>query len=109
MCSPTFHDPCKELDLEEQSDLDLDGNSASKIVLNSLSWAEEVEEMNFQSSAKDTGVNLKQICDMDVVKMVRSVPVWIRLNGLGLQYWGKNNLSAMVSTIDKPIMVDKVT
>ncbi|XP_062103251.1 uncharacterized protein LOC133814280 [Humulus lupulus] len=41
--------------------------------------------------------------------MVKSVPVWIRLNGLGLQYWGKNSLSALVSTIGKPIMVDKVT
>ncbi|XP_062074986.1 uncharacterized protein LOC133778993 [Humulus lupulus] len=47
--------------------------------------------------------------DMDSVRMVKSVPVWIRLNGLGLQYWGKNNLSAMVSTIGRPVMVDKVT
>ncbi|XP_062114706.1 uncharacterized protein LOC133825825 [Humulus lupulus] len=47
--------------------------------------------------------------DMDSVRMVKSVPVWIRLNGLGLQYWGKNSLSALVSTIGKPIMVDKVT
>ncbi|XP_062114119.1 uncharacterized protein LOC133825149 [Humulus lupulus] len=47
--------------------------------------------------------------DMDSVRMVRSVPVWIRLNGLGLQYWGKNSLSAMVSTIGRPVMVDKVT
>ncbi|XP_062100689.1 uncharacterized protein LOC133806613 [Humulus lupulus] len=34
--------------------------------------------------------------DMDSVRMVKSVPVWIRLNGLGLQYWGKNSLSAMI-------------
>ncbi|XP_062086218.1 uncharacterized protein LOC133792330 [Humulus lupulus] len=47
--------------------------------------------------------------DMDSVRMVKSVPVWIRMNGLGLQYWGKNSLSALVSTIGKPIMVDKVT
>uniref|UniRef100_A0A803NJD2 RNase H type-1 domain-containing protein n=1 Tax=Cannabis sativa TaxID=3483 RepID=A0A803NJD2_CANSA len=40
--------------------------------------------------------------------MVQSVQVWIRLNGLGLQ-WGKNNLSALVSTIGKPIMVEKFT
>ncbi|XP_062103925.1 uncharacterized protein LOC133815054 [Humulus lupulus] len=46
--------------------------------------------------------------DMDSMRMVKSVPVWIRLNGLGLQYWGKNSLSAMVSTIGRPIMVDKV-
>ncbi|XP_062114635.1 uncharacterized protein LOC133825747 [Humulus lupulus] len=47
--------------------------------------------------------------DLDSVRMVKSVPVWIRLNGLGLQYWGKKSLSALVSTIGKPIMVDKVT
>uniref|UniRef100_A0A803NW52 DUF4283 domain-containing protein n=1 Tax=Cannabis sativa TaxID=3483 RepID=A0A803NW52_CANSA len=47
--------------------------------------------------------------DMDSARMVKSVPIWVRLNGLGLQYWGKNTLSALVSTIGKPIMVDKVT
>ncbi|KAM6571046.1 hypothetical protein CsatA_015126 [Cannabis sativa] len=47
--------------------------------------------------------------EIDSMKMVNSVPVWIRLNGLGLQYWGKKNLSALVSTIGKPIMIDKVT
>ncbi|XP_062081056.1 uncharacterized protein LOC133785854 [Humulus lupulus] len=46
--------------------------------------------------------------DMDSVRMVKFVPVWIRLNGLGLQCWGKNSLSALVSTIGKPIMMDKV-
>uniref|UniRef100_A0A803P4A6 Reverse transcriptase domain-containing protein n=1 Tax=Cannabis sativa TaxID=3483 RepID=A0A803P4A6_CANSA len=47
--------------------------------------------------------------EIDAMKMVNSVPVWIRLNGLGLHYWGKKNLSALVSTIGKPIMIDKVT
>uniref|UniRef100_A0A803PV52 DUF4283 domain-containing protein n=1 Tax=Cannabis sativa TaxID=3483 RepID=A0A803PV52_CANSA len=47
--------------------------------------------------------------DMDTAQMVKSVPVWIRLNGLGLQYWGRNSLSALVSTIGKLIMMDKVT
>uniref|UniRef100_A0A803NSM9 DUF4283 domain-containing protein n=1 Tax=Cannabis sativa TaxID=3483 RepID=A0A803NSM9_CANSA len=47
--------------------------------------------------------------DVDSVRMVKSIPIWVRLNGLGLQYWGKNNLSALVSTIGKPIMADKVT
>uniref|UniRef100_A0A803PMN7 DUF4283 domain-containing protein n=1 Tax=Cannabis sativa TaxID=3483 RepID=A0A803PMN7_CANSA len=46
--------------------------------------------------------------DMDATQMIRSVPVWIRLNGLGLQYWGKKNLSALISTIGKPITADKV-
>uniref|UniRef100_A0A803PI87 DUF4283 domain-containing protein n=1 Tax=Cannabis sativa TaxID=3483 RepID=A0A803PI87_CANSA len=47
--------------------------------------------------------------DMESTQMIKSVPVWIRLNGLGLQYWGRNSLSALVSTIGKPIMMDKVT
>ncbi|XP_030494989.2 uncharacterized protein LOC115710779 [Cannabis sativa] len=47
--------------------------------------------------------------EIDAMKMVNSVPVWIRLNGLGMHYWGKKNLSALVSTIGKPIMIDKVT
>uniref|UniRef100_A0A803PDR7 DUF4283 domain-containing protein n=1 Tax=Cannabis sativa TaxID=3483 RepID=A0A803PDR7_CANSA len=46
--------------------------------------------------------------DIDTTQMVKSILVWIRLNELGLQYWGKKNLSALVSTIGKPIMVDKV-
>uniref|UniRef100_A0A803PSI9 DUF4283 domain-containing protein n=1 Tax=Cannabis sativa TaxID=3483 RepID=A0A803PSI9_CANSA len=47
--------------------------------------------------------------DMDTARMVKSILVWVRLNGLGLQYWGKKNLSALVSTIGKSIMADKVT
>uniref|UniRef100_A0A803NJE0 DUF4283 domain-containing protein n=1 Tax=Cannabis sativa TaxID=3483 RepID=A0A803NJE0_CANSA len=46
--------------------------------------------------------------DLDTAQMVKSVSVWVRLNGLGLQYWGKKNLSALLSTIGKLIMVDKV-
>ncbi|XP_062112634.1 uncharacterized protein LOC133823801 [Humulus lupulus] len=41
--------------------------------------------------------------------MIRSVPLWIRLQDLGLQYWGSKCLSALVSTLGKPIMVDKFT
>uniref|UniRef100_A0A803P0P8 CCHC-type domain-containing protein n=1 Tax=Cannabis sativa TaxID=3483 RepID=A0A803P0P8_CANSA len=47
--------------------------------------------------------------DLNAVKMVKSVVLWIRLHNLGLQYWGKNTLSALISTIGKPIMVDKHT
>ncbi|XP_062080713.1 uncharacterized protein LOC133785502 [Humulus lupulus] len=47
--------------------------------------------------------------DMDTVQMVKSVLVWVRLNGLGLQYWGRKSLSALVSTLGKPIMIDQVT
>ncbi|KAM6562940.1 hypothetical protein CsatB_022938 [Cannabis sativa] len=47
--------------------------------------------------------------DLNAVKLVRSVPLWIRLHDLGLQYWGTNCLSALVSTVGKPIMVDQHT
>ncbi|XP_062103378.1 uncharacterized protein LOC133814434 [Humulus lupulus] len=46
--------------------------------------------------------------DLDTVKVVKSVPVWIRLPGLGLQYWGTKCLSALMSTIGNPILVDNV-
>ncbi|XP_062097539.1 uncharacterized protein LOC133803465 [Humulus lupulus] len=47
--------------------------------------------------------------DLDTLKAVKTVPVWIRLQGLGLQYWGTKCLSALVSTIGNPLLVDKVT
>ncbi|XP_062100309.1 uncharacterized protein LOC133806201 [Humulus lupulus] len=47
--------------------------------------------------------------ELDHLRMIKSVPVWVRLPGLGLQYWGTKCLSALVSTLGKPIMVDKVT
>ncbi|XP_062093858.1 uncharacterized protein LOC133799886 [Humulus lupulus] len=47
--------------------------------------------------------------DFDTLKAVKSVPVWVRLLGLGLQYWGTKCLSAIMSTIGVPILVDKVT
>ncbi|XP_062094166.1 uncharacterized protein LOC133800227 [Humulus lupulus] len=47
--------------------------------------------------------------DLDTLKAVKSVPVWVRLPGLGLQYWGTKCLSALMSTIGVPILIDKVT
>ncbi|XP_062119230.1 uncharacterized protein LOC133832977 [Humulus lupulus] len=47
--------------------------------------------------------------DLDTLRLVKSVLVWIRLPDLGLQYWGLKSLSALVSTIGKPMMMDKVT
>ncbi|XP_062100395.1 uncharacterized protein LOC133806291 [Humulus lupulus] len=47
--------------------------------------------------------------ELDHLRLVKSVPVWVRLPGLGLQYWGTKCLSALVSTLGKPILVDKVT
>ncbi|XP_062080548.1 uncharacterized protein LOC133785316 [Humulus lupulus] len=47
--------------------------------------------------------------ELDHLRMIKSVLVWVRLPGLGLQYWGTKCLSALVSTLGKPIMVDKVT
>ncbi|XP_062085708.1 uncharacterized protein LOC133791810 [Humulus lupulus] len=47
--------------------------------------------------------------ELDKLRMVKSVPVWVRLPDLGLQYWGLKTLSVLVSTIGKPMMMDKVT
>ncbi|XP_062093789.1 uncharacterized protein LOC133799813 [Humulus lupulus] len=47
--------------------------------------------------------------DLNAVRLIRSVPLWIRLHDLGLQYWARKCLSALVSTIGKLIMVDKFT
>ncbi|XP_062074801.1 uncharacterized protein LOC133778793 [Humulus lupulus] len=47
--------------------------------------------------------------DLNTLKAVKTVPVWIRLPGLGLQYWGTKFLSALVSTTGNPLLVDKVT
>ncbi|XP_062114048.1 uncharacterized protein LOC133825068 [Humulus lupulus] len=47
--------------------------------------------------------------DLDTMRLVKSVPVWVRLPGLGFQYWGVKCSIALVSTIGKPMLVDKVT
>ncbi|XP_062114414.1 uncharacterized protein LOC133825499 [Humulus lupulus] len=47
--------------------------------------------------------------DLSAIRMVHSVPLWIRLHDFGLQYWGSKCLSALVSTIGKPLLVDKFT
>ncbi|XP_062103541.1 uncharacterized protein LOC133814620 [Humulus lupulus] len=47
--------------------------------------------------------------ELDKLRMVKSVPVWVHLPNLGLQYWGLKTLSELVSTIGKPMMMDKVT
>ncbi|XP_062112773.1 uncharacterized protein LOC133823937 [Humulus lupulus] len=47
--------------------------------------------------------------NLSPARLIRSMPLWIRLHDLGLQYWGSKCLSALVSTIGKPIMVDKFT
>ncbi|XP_062089528.1 uncharacterized protein LOC133796064 [Humulus lupulus] len=47
--------------------------------------------------------------DLADMRLVKSVPVLVRFPGLRLQYWGTKCLSALMSTIGKPILVDKVT
>ncbi|XP_062085514.1 uncharacterized protein LOC133791609 [Humulus lupulus] len=47
--------------------------------------------------------------DLDTLRLVKLVSVWIRLPNLGLQYWGTKCLSALVSTIGRPMMIDKIT
>uniref|UniRef100_A0A803PQB7 DUF4283 domain-containing protein n=1 Tax=Cannabis sativa TaxID=3483 RepID=A0A803PQB7_CANSA len=47
--------------------------------------------------------------DLNMIRMVKSVPLWIRLPNLGLQYWGKKTLSVLVSSVGNPILIDKYT
>ncbi|XP_062085551.1 uncharacterized protein LOC133791647 [Humulus lupulus] len=47
--------------------------------------------------------------DLSAIRLIRSVPLWIRLHDLGLQYWGSMCISALGSTIGKPLLVDKFT
>ncbi|XP_062112853.1 uncharacterized protein LOC133824008 [Humulus lupulus] len=47
--------------------------------------------------------------DLDTMRLVKFVPVWVRLPSLGLQYWAVKCLSALISTIGKPMLVDNVT
>ncbi|XP_062115338.1 uncharacterized protein LOC133829622 [Humulus lupulus] len=47
--------------------------------------------------------------DLSAIRLIHSVPLWIRLHDLGLQYWGSKCISALVSTIGKPLLVDKFT
>ncbi|XP_062075488.1 uncharacterized protein LOC133779554 [Humulus lupulus] len=110
----------------------LDANKGSSGVKESgVKWSDQVDNENdFQSLAKDkwdeatrdlvleAGVvhfDRKPVIlrpwstDLDAMRLVKSVLVWVRLPGLGLQYWGVKCLSALVSTIGNPILVDKVT
>uniref|UniRef100_A0A803QD36 DUF4283 domain-containing protein n=1 Tax=Cannabis sativa TaxID=3483 RepID=A0A803QD36_CANSA len=47
--------------------------------------------------------------DVNAMNLIHSVPLWIKFHDLGLQYWGTKSLSALVSTIGKPITVDQHT
>ncbi|KAK4371170.1 hypothetical protein RND71_010645 [Anisodus tanguticus] len=48
--------------------------------------------------------------DVDVSKeTVDKVPVWIRLVGLEVKYWGKSALTKIASLVGQPLRVDKAT
>ncbi|XP_019258689.1 PREDICTED: uncharacterized protein LOC109236904 [Nicotiana attenuata] len=48
--------------------------------------------------------------DVDVSKEnVDRIPVWIRLKGLDIKYWGKNALTKIAGLIGKPLKVDRAT
>uniref|UniRef100_A0A803Q1Q9 DUF4283 domain-containing protein n=1 Tax=Cannabis sativa TaxID=3483 RepID=A0A803Q1Q9_CANSA len=117
-----FHDTCKNLIID--TGIEISGEEQStRVSPRSDSWAEEVLTLLSRDEATcdlilEAGVihfDKKPVVlrpwstEIYSTRMVNSVPVWVRLNGLGLQYWGKNNLSALVSTIGKPAMIDNVT
>ncbi|XP_062085709.1 uncharacterized protein LOC133791813 [Humulus lupulus] len=54
--------------------------------------------------------NLQEaLCSLDADLWQEAINDEMELPNLGLQYWGKKFLDALVSTIEKPIMVDKFT
>uniref|UniRef100_A0A803NFJ2 CCHC-type domain-containing protein n=1 Tax=Cannabis sativa TaxID=3483 RepID=A0A803NFJ2_CANSA len=40
---------------------------------------------------------------------VKTLPIWIQLEGLEIKYWGQRSLFKIVGMIGKPVMVDSVT
>lgn len=38
-----------------------------------------------------------------------AAPVWVKLPGLGFQYWTRNILTKLLSKVGKPLMVDSPT
>ncbi|XP_016452665.2 uncharacterized protein LOC107777186 [Nicotiana tabacum] len=48
--------------------------------------------------------------DIDVSKeKVDRIPIWIRLKGLDIKYWGKNALTKISGMIGKPLKADRAT
>lgn len=47
---------------------------------------------------------------LDVMKeKVTDVPIWIRLPGLDLKYWGRSALMKIAGILGKPIKTDRAT
>ncbi|KAG5588097.1 hypothetical protein H5410_048531 [Solanum commersonii] len=48
--------------------------------------------------------------DIDVTKeRVDNVPIWVRLVGLDIKYWGKNALTKLAGMIGNPLKADRAT
>lgn len=47
--------------------------------------------------------------DMDALKGIKIVPVWVKFPSLPMRYWNERSLSAIWSLIGMPIMTDKFT
>ncbi|KAF4384361.1 hypothetical protein F8388_004594 [Cannabis sativa] len=68
------------------------------------------DEASRDQVLEETGNVRPWTTNLNAVKMIHSVPLWIRIYyDLGLQYLGNRSLSALVSTIGKPIIVDQHT
>lgn len=47
--------------------------------------------------------------DLDALKGVKYVPVWVKLPRLPVKYWNENSLSAIRSLLGTPLLTDKIT
>ncbi|XP_009777272.1 uncharacterized protein [Nicotiana sylvestris] len=48
--------------------------------------------------------------DIDMKKeTIDKIPIWIRLTGLDIKYWGKNALMKIAGMVGKPLKVDRAT
>uniref|UniRef100_A0A803QBA8 Uncharacterized protein n=1 Tax=Cannabis sativa TaxID=3483 RepID=A0A803QBA8_CANSA len=123
---PSLLEACEEAQLEPQS---------SQFYILRKSWADEAIVVELQSKSKDMWAKLiekvppsakngfscvahfdnKPVImrpwspDLDVAKLNKSVPVSVKIHGLGLPYWGMNYLISLVSTISTLIVVDQIT
>ncbi|XP_021739502.1 uncharacterized protein LOC110705891 [Chenopodium quinoa] len=59
---------------------------------------------------KDTGDHEEMVSGLNLAEeTIDEVPVWIRMAGLDLKFWGQNALMKLASLVGKPVRTDKET
>ena len=69
-----------------------------------------VVEEGVQMSDKKPVIVKPWELDIEVTKeKVKKVPIWVRLVGLDIKYWGKNSLTKIAGLIGHPFREDRAT